>query len=149
MCVASMVAAMVSLLAPAAGNALTGQECNEKYTVGSDQWQQCIRGVATEGTKSPIDTWVWLMPIIIFIGIFLFYAIFYAPSAAIEVGTGDYGSQASGNETRSSRRIPFYSLASFVLSVLPLAIGIILVSDGNSVGYFLLPALFQASTPHL
>ncbi len=75
--VAGVVAAAWSLLLPAVGFAVTGEECNEKFTVGSDQWRQCISDAANQGIESPIDTGIWVIPIVITVAIMLLYAVFY------------------------------------------------------------------------
>ncbi len=75
--VAGVAAAVWSLLVPAVGSALTGEECNEKFTVGSDQWRQCISDAASEGAKIPIDNVIWIIPIVITVAIILFYTVFY------------------------------------------------------------------------
>ena len=74
---AGAIATAMSLLVPAVVLALTGEDCNEKFTVGGYQWRQCISDAASEGAKSPIDTGIWVIPIVITVAIMLFYAVFY------------------------------------------------------------------------
>lgn len=84
---------VVALSWPALAGALTGADCNQKYSIGSEKWQKCIQEVATGGLSTPkdidqpespsvnfpIDTdKYWLLPVVITGAVILFYVFFYA-----------------------------------------------------------------------
>lgn len=191
---------VVALSWTALAAALTGADCNQKYSVGSEKWQNCIHEVATGGLNTPkdidqpespsvnfpIDTdKYWLLPIVITGAVILFYVFFYAfvfkrirqswqgqtgagpqtygkvepptrtetvtqstesqkpyfadVKGSVEIDVDKYGAGDTASGQDRARSFPFFTILGILFSLAPLVVGIALVTDGNSKGYFVLP----------